>query len=168
MLFPMRLDRLHRTSTAVLMVLVPGILAVVLTVAPTPPRGIAVAVLTLVAGTLVLAWAMAPRALQLKGGELRVLRRAWAPLRIPLDDVSHVEEGPALKGALRLAGTGGFFGSYGLFYAPGVGRFRLYATRTTGVVTITRNGALPVLVTPEDAPAFVQAANAYRNPDAYL
>lgn len=169
MFFPMRLDRFHRYSTLAVMVLVPLVLLVpLMTLPPGAPVWPMVLLLALLAVVLGVAWAMAPRGILLKGGELQVVRRAWPSLRLPISSVKAVEVGPSMLGAWRVAGTGGFFGSYGLFYAPGVGRFRLYATRGTHPVTIHRKGLLPVVVTPEDPEAFVEAVNVYRNPEAYL
>jgi hypothetical protein len=169
MFFPMRLDRFHRNSTLAVLVLSPLLLCIPLVARPpglpTWPMVLPLAILVVALGV---AWAMAPKGLLLKGGELQVIRRAWPSLRLPINSVTAVEAGPSMLGAWRVAGTGGFFGSYGLFYAPGVGRFRLYATRGTNPVTIHRKGLLPVVVTPEDTEAFVEAVNVYRNPEAYL
>jgi hypothetical protein len=55
---------------------------------------------------------------------------------------------------VRLFGVGGFFGSYGLFWARGLGRFRAYATQSAPGVLVRRSGALPLIVTPDDADGF--------------
>jgi hypothetical protein len=95
-------------------------------------------------------------------GALRVRRRAWRDLVVPLGDIASVEAGPDLRRtvALRLFGVGGFFGTYGLLWIRGLGRLRGYMTRIDGSLLIRRHGALPVLVTPDDPAALLRALRA--------
>jgi len=106
-----------------------------------------------------LSWAMSPRALVVDGGELRVERRAWQPLRIPLASVASASPLDRLgRGTLRLFGVGGFFGSYGLFSNGDLGRFRLYATRGGQAVIVRRTGdELPIVLTPDDVTGAIGA-----------
>ncbi len=113
----------------------------------------------LVAPTLALSWAMSPRALVVDGSEIRVLRRAWRPLCVPLASIASattIDRRGDL--ALRLFGVGGFFGSYGLFQGKQLGRFRLYATRSGDAIVLRRKGrALPIVVTPDDVTGTLRA-----------
>ena len=108
---------------------------------------------------LTLAWAMSPREVVVSPYEVRVLRRAWRPLRIPLtavDTAAPIDSLGALP--LRLFGVGGFFGSYGLFSSVALGRFHLYATRRGQAVLVRRNDRkLPVVLTPDDVAGTVAA-----------
>ena len=106
-----------------------------------------------------LSWAMAPRALVVDGGELRVERRAWRPLRVPLASVASAAPLDRLgRGTLRVFGVGGFFGSYGLFSNGDLGRFRLYATRSGQAVIVRRTGSeLPLVLTPDDVAGTIGA-----------
>jgi hypothetical protein len=107
---------------------------------------------------LVVAWAMAPRALVVEGGELRIERRLWPALRVPLADVERASPIDSLgKGVLRLGGVGGFFGSYGFFRSERLGWFRLYGTRRGQAVLIARHDALPLVVTPDDVAGAIDA-----------
>ena len=100
---------------------------------------------------LALAWAMAPREIVVDDDELRIERRAWRPLRVPLSEVESAGALSSIGVAVRLFGVGGLFGSYGLFSSRTIGRFWLYAThRGTAVLVRRRNGALPIVVTPDD------------------
>jgi hypothetical protein len=104
------------------------------------------------------AWAMAPRELVVEGGELRIERRLWPALRVPLADVERASPIDSLgKGVLRLGGVGGFFGSYGFFRSEKLGWFRLYGTRRGQAVLIARRGALPLVVTPDDVAGAIDA-----------
>ena len=151
--FPMTLDRAHRLLTVVALALVAGSFAVMLTaVGP-----IMLPVLAFVVLALAVSWAMAPCALAVEGDELRVVRRAWPALRVPLANVTSAEP-VALSGrTLRIAGVGGFFGSYGLFTNGQLGRFRLYATRRQGGMIVRRTSGLPIVITPDDIPGAVKA-----------
>jgi len=132
----MSLDRTYRTLTAVVIAL----LAVVFATTYVAVGTIVVPVLGFVAVTMVIAWAMAPRQLVVEGDELRVERRAWRALRVPLsaiESAAPIEQFPGRT--LRIGGVGGFFGSYGLFTNTKLGRFRLYATRR-GKALLLRRG----------------------------
>jgi hypothetical protein len=152
---PMTLDRTHRRLTW----LSSAFIALALAFSFASRARVGEGALAFGAGALLLAWAMSPRALVVAGGELRVERRAWPPLRIPLATV--VSAAPLDRlggGTLRLFGTGGFFGSYGLFRSNALGRFRLYATRTGQAVLVRRTGgALPLVLTPDDVAGTIDA-----------
>ncbi len=99
---------------------------------------------------VVVAWALAPSAVELEGGELRVLRRAWRATAWPLAGVESVTVLPPgwLKGAIRTFGNGGLFGFYGWYFKKGP--FRLFATRLGPLVEVVVEGRR-VVVSP-DAP----------------
>jgi hypothetical protein len=104
----------------------------------------------------VLAWAIAPKGLEIEGGELRVLRRSWPAAVFPLAGVEQVTVLPpgALRFAVRTFGVGGLFGYYGWFYRKG--SFRLYATRTDRLVEVVVRGGR-IVVSPDDPARFVDA-----------
>ncbi len=100
-------------------------------------------------------WAWAPRGLEIDGGELRILRRAWRAAAIPLSEVETVTRLPDrwLLGAVRTFGNGGLFGFYGWYFKKGP--FRLYATRWRGPVEIVAAGRR-VVVSPDEPDRFVE------------
>jgi hypothetical protein len=156
----MSLDRSSRALTvAVCLAAAAGLVAMV-----TAPRlgALRDSLTVLLVVLLALCWAMSPRALIIDAGELRIERRAWRSLRVPL---TSVESASALEcigpGALRVFGVGGFFGSYGLFWTRVLGRFRLYATRQGQALIVRRTGkALPIVLTPDDVAGAVHALRA--------
>ncbi|HEY5242252.1 MAG TPA: PH domain-containing protein [Polyangiaceae bacterium] len=152
---PMTLDRGQRAMTGVVAV----IIAVALGATVLAGAHIGVSVVAVLGVVLALAWAMSPRAIVVDGGELRVERRAWPPLRIPLASVASAAPLERLsRGTLRLFGVGGFFGSYGLFSNGDLGRFRLYATRAGQAMIVRRTGdALPLVLTPDDVAGAIGA-----------
>jgi hypothetical protein len=151
----MTLGRTQRRVTT----LVGSLLPLGLVVTLVTGANVGVATFAALGLVLVLAWAMSPQALVVDGGELRVERRAWRPLRIPLASVTTASPLDRLgEGTLRLFGVGGFFGSYGLFSNGDLGRFRLYATRSGQAVIVRRSGdALPVVLTPDDVAGTIDA-----------
>jgi hypothetical protein len=152
---PMTLDRRQRTMTAVAGLL----LAVSFAVVMVTGAHVGFGVFALLGVVLVGSWAMSPVALVVDGGELRVERRAWRPLRVPLTSVASASPVERLgAGTLRVFGVGGFFGSYGLFSNGDLGRFRLYATRAGQAVIVRRTGGeLPIVVTPDDVAGAIGA-----------
>jgi hypothetical protein len=110
---------------------------------------------TLLAPLIALAcWALSPKAIEVEGGELRVLRRGWRAATFPLSRVDGVAVLPAgwLRGAVRTFGVGGLFGFYGWFYRKGA--FRLYASRTDRLVEVVIDGKR-VVVSPDEPQRFV-------------
>jgi hypothetical protein len=150
---PMTLDRKQLLLTGAV-----GLILVVVTGVTLVANGGGYA-LALVGLVTALSWAMSPRALVVDDGELRVERRAWPALRVPLASVVGAAPLDRLgQGALRLFGVGGFFGSYGLFSSRDLGRFRLYATRGGQALIVRRTGdALPLVLTPDDVAGAIDA-----------
>lgn len=151
----MSLDDRNRQFTLIVGVIAAGSFTAVLA----SGARLGVPILALLGVVVAVSWAMAPRALVVDAGELRIERRAWSPLRIPL---SHVASAAPLEelaaGTRRLFGVGGFFGSYGLFSNGQLGRFRLYATRGGQAVLVRRQGdELPIVLTPDDVAGAVAA-----------
>ncbi len=121
-------------------------------------RGAAAAVAVIAGGIATGAWALAPRGFEIGGGALRILRNGWVGTDIPLADVrsAAVLAPDALRGAIRLVGVGGLFGSYGLFRSPALGRVRLDATRSDGLVLV-RTARRAHVLTPDRPGEFVDA-----------
>ncbi len=63
------------------------------------------------------------------------------------------------KGLIRTFGNGGLFGYTGRYYSPSLGQQSWYCSRRTGLVVIQLREGLPVIFSPEDPEAFVEAAN---------
>ena len=115
--------------------------------------------LAIVLGTLpfvILGYDLAP-------GELRVARLGWQN-RFTLADVTSVEINPeALRGSLRLCGSGGLFGFFGWFRNKTLGVYRAYGTDPKRAVVIKLNQRTIVL-TPDQPERFVEELNYFRKP----
>jgi hypothetical protein len=111
----------------------------------------------IIAAVMAGAWLLAPRGYALQGPELVVLRRLW-PIRIPLAEIRAVGRlSPEdVACSLRLGGNGGLFGHYGQFWNRGLGSFRMYATRRSGLVRV-ETGTEVFVLSPGDPEAFVDA-----------
>jgi hypothetical protein len=100
-------------------------------------------------------WALAPRAIEIEGGELRIRRRAWRGASYPLAEVTEVAVLPPrwLLGSVRTFGSGGLFGWYGWYWKKGP--FRLFATRTDRLVEVVAGGRR-VVVSPDEPARLVE------------
>ena len=108
-------------------------------------------------GLVLLAYGYAPAAYELTGsGELRIRRRWFGGRRFRIDAVEPTSAVFGL-GGIRLSGSGGFFGWYGLFWRKGTGRYRAYVTDRTRLVSCTGPDGL-VVISPVDPSHFVRAA----------
>ncbi len=151
----MTLDGAQRATTAFVALSVLASAAIV--VAAHAVVGVAVVGLVFLA--LGGSWAMAPRGIVVDGGELRVERRAWAPVCIPLGSIAGASAIDVIgPGTIRVFGVGGFFGSYGTFENRALGQFRLYATRGKRAVVVRRAaGEPPIVITPDDVEGVLAA-----------
>jgi hypothetical protein len=108
-----------------------------------------------------LSYAYSPRGYEISGGSLTILRLI-GNVQIGLD---HVHEARTvgfgyLKWRVRIWGTGGLFGYYGLYYTAGLGKCTWYVTdRSKCVVLVTRDKT--VVVSPDDVESFVTAIRAF-------
>ena len=90
-----------------------------------------------------------------------IVRRMAGQVRIPLDEVRELRRSTDddLRGCIRLRGSGGLFGYYGLFRSSKLGEFTEYVTnRSNSVVLIT--GSKTVLFSPDDVDGFLNAIRA--------
>lgn len=92
-----------------------------------------------------------------------ILIRRWGPnVHIPFDQIESVEpiEPKALGRLWKIAGNGGLLGYVGSFRCS-IGMVRMYTTRKNRLVLIRfRDGAKPMLLSPDDRDRFVDAARA--------
>lgn len=138
-------DTLTKVLSIVLMVIVIGVTGWT--------RNMAIIGFGLVAIALAYAWS--PGGYTVRNGEL-IVHRLIGNVTIPLTglrEVRRAEPGELLR-ALRLWGSGGAFGYYGLFQMWKVGRATWYVTTRANaivVITATKN----VVVSPGDVDGFL-------------
>jgi hypothetical protein len=118
-----------------------------------------------IAATAGAAWAFAPVAARVEGGEIRIARNLASAVIIPVAEVQHVEPmSPRYARQLRrVAGTalpGGV--RYGHFRSPELGDVQLYAWRSDAYVLLDTERAR-IVVTPDDPEAFVAAVRGARS-----
>lgn len=109
---------------------------------------------------IVLCCAYSPRGYVLAGRSILVQRLAGT-IRIPLDELREVRRATPddFRGGIRLWGSGGLFGYYGLFSTAKLGKSTWYVTnRSNGVVVITASKT--VLFSPDGAEVFLAAIRA--------
>jgi hypothetical protein len=161
--FEMPLDRAMWATTILFLVIVLGASGgacwAILHDGPEGPlaTGVGIAFPLLALSLVPITWALAPRALTLGGGLLRVERPLRA-VEVPLAAVRAVGRLPreALRGLVRVGGNGGAFGAYGGFWSRRLGSVRIYATRRRDHVLVDTDGAR-FLFTPGEPDAFVAA-----------
>ncbi len=102
------------------------------------------------------------RGYEVGGGFLNVRRLVWVT-RIPLRTLTDAEWRPGSFGwAWRMCGNGGLYSFTGWFYQKSLGSFRALATRTGDAVILKFSDRKPIVVTPDDPGAFVDAVKAGR------
>jgi hypothetical protein len=143
-------DRTAKIITAAVCL---GLLAVVFTV-----HNVIVACLSLF--VLLVGSAYSPRGYLLQGRSILVKRLAGG-VRVALDDVREARRATPedFRACVRLWGSGGMFGYYGLFSTAKLGKSTWYVTnRSNSVVLIA--GGKTVLFSPDDPDGFLAAIRA--------
>jgi hypothetical protein len=114
-----------------------------------------VAVGILFALILAAAFAWSPTGYSIGDGFLSV-HRVIGNLRIPLASIRAVRiaSGEDLQGSLRIFGSGGLFGYYGVFRSPKLGKTTWYVTRHSHAVLVVTSAGNFVL-SPDDVDGFV-------------
>lgn len=103
-----------------------------------------------------LTYGFAPRAYRVSAeGDLRVVRRLFGARRFRISTAQATAAVFGL-GGIRLMGSGGAFGWYGLFWRKGTGRYRAYVTDRARLVACNGPDGL-IVVSPEDPGAFLSA-----------
>jgi hypothetical protein len=115
------------------------------------------AVLAIVVAAL--SYAYSPRGYRLTAGAILV-KRPIGNVSIPLDGIRQARraEPGDLAGSIRLWGSGGMFGYYGLFYTSGLGNSRWYVTNQANLVVLL--GDRPAVLSPDDVDGFLAAVPA--------
>jgi len=148
MKFPASYDRTTKIISAIVCL---GLLAVIFAV-----HNLILTCLSLFA--ILVCVAYSPRGYVLAGRSILVRRRLARTIRIPLGELREARRATAddFRGCIRLWGSGGLFGYYGLFSTRKLGKSTWYVTnRSNGVVVIV--AAKTVLFSPDDAEAFLAA-----------
>ncbi len=125
---------------------------------------------------LAISVAYSPRSYVLEGQSI-VVRRFAGAARIALEGIREARRTTSedLRGCIRLGGSGGLFGYYGLFRTAKLGKCTWYVTdRRNSVVVITNKQT--ALFSPDDTDGFLSAIRAvappsegtYSTPDAFL
>lgn len=114
---------------------------------------------SLYGGLVVLYLARAVWGYSVQDGAVVVHRLAWTT-RFDLESLQDVEVDPdVLANSSHIWGSGGFFALTGRYRHSRLGRVRVYASSSTnGVVLYLADG--PVVLTPDDPDAFVDAVEA--------
>jgi hypothetical protein len=109
---------------------------------------------------ILLSYAYSPRGYVLADGAITI-RRLIGNIRVPLDSVreARLAGKDDFRGCVRLFGSGGLFGYYGLFRTSALGRSTWYMTdRSRAVILIA--GAKTILVSPDDTGGFLSTLRA--------
>lgn len=106
---------------------------------------------------LALAYAYSPRGYAFSEQSL-IVKRLIGDVRIPLEDVRAARRATSddLRGCMRLWGSGGLFGYYGLFRTSALGRCTWYVTNRQKMVVLV-TGSRTALFSPDDVDGFLAA-----------
>jgi len=106
---------------------------------------------------LVAAYAYSPTSYSISEGSI-VVGRLIGNVRIPIDSIRAVRAATKddFRGGIRLFGSGGLFGYYGVFLTSKLGRSTWYVTNRRNAVVVA-TGAKTVVLSPGDVDGFLAA-----------
>lgn len=101
--------------------------------------------------TLYLPWIFRPQYYYLDKDVITVVRFV-KNINLPYDDIVSIEklDSKVLKGMIRLIGSGGLFGYYGLFYSGKLGKIHSYITNRDRLLLITMKNGSKHLFSPSE------------------
>lgn len=111
---------------------------------------------------LAITWALHPQDYEVTAEGIRILR-PYKSITIPTSSIQGIQaiETSDLKYSMRLFGSGGFFGYFGLFTNQKLGRYHIYAGNRQNPVLILTEKKKYVL-TPTDAAGFIAAVEGFK------
>jgi hypothetical protein len=123
------------------------------------PEPLALGLAALIAGLLFYVTAASPKAYALDGEGLLVLRRAWPPRVISWSSLRGVRPLAfhEYKMSLRLWGSGGYLGYWGLMWCRALGRYWLYATHWGAEALLVEISGRPAVLTPAEPEKLIEA-----------
>lgn len=100
--------------------------------------------------------AFTPMSLSLSGENLSI-HRSLKIKDIPLSEISAVKLQSPSKSALRIFGSGGFFGYWGWFAEPGIGKYFAYYGKPSDCFLVTQKNGKKYMLGCKDATEMVAA-----------
>lgn len=118
--------------------------------------GIVLSVFALITAAIALTYLLAPVGYELLP-DMLVINKRLGQIKIPLRSIKSVAplDAGQLKGLTRIFGVDGFFGNYGTFHNSILGKFRMYSTRSSGLVLLDAGDIF--VLSPDDQAGFVDA-----------
>lgn len=125
----------------------------------TPVNGSAAILVSIILGfTSIIAYALSPTSYEIKEDRV-IIHRPLKDLvihRSEIEEVHQMEDGKLAR-SMRLFGSGGLFGYFGLFWNREFGTMTWYATRRDQAIMITTSSHKKLVITPDETDAFMQA-----------
>lgn len=119
---------------------------------------------------LLLAYAFQPTSYTIEEDQLVIQRRWMRALKIPFEKITGVSSAPTLAGmpraGLRFAFNPGVFGYQGPFRLDPYGQAFFLATNRERLVALARQSAPPLIISPAQPRAFIDALNDHRGRQA--
>jgi hypothetical protein len=128
-----------------------------LTAAAAPHRLAAGGIIAVALAALTLGFGFAPAALEAAPGSLRVRRRLFGSRSFTLHGAVGRMPRQFGLGGIRLWGSAGIWGHYGLYWRRDVGRYYAYVTDRSRLVACETADGRAVVVSPSDPDGLVRA-----------
>ncbi|MEW5950654.1 MAG: PH domain-containing protein [Elusimicrobiota bacterium] len=117
-------------------------------------NSVALFVFSIMIITSLLTWLFSPVSYQITETKINILRPI-KNIEIELSKIKEIRkiEKEDLKGAIRLFGSGGLYGFFGLFYKKGFGKFYAYCSNPSDLVLIKSDKLF--LISPSQPEVFI-------------
>jgi len=125
----------------------------------TPVNASAAILVSIILGfTSIIAYALSPKSYEIKEDSMIIHRPLKDVVihRSEIEEVHQMEDGKLAR-SMRLFGSGGLFGYFGLFWNREFGTMTWYATRRDQAIMIITSSHKKLVITPDETDAFMQA-----------
>ncbi len=160
--FKTSLDKLAKVVTAVVTVLITGIIVLQLIFIQDFGNASSIITITTLLLSYLIAFMFRPISYVILD-ELLVIHRPLLDIKIEFNEIKNVEilDSQELKGTIRTFGVGGLWGYWGSFANTRIGVMKWYATRMSNAVLITTVSNKKIVLTPDEPELFVKNLNGW-------
>jgi hypothetical protein len=160
--FKTSLDKLAKVVTAVVTVLITGIIVLQLIFIQDFGNASSIITITTLLLSYLIAFMFRPISYVILD-ELLVIHRPLLDIKIELNQIKNVQilDSQELKGTIRIFGVGGLWGYWGSFANTRIGVMKWYATRMSNAVLKTTVSNKKIVLTPDEPELFVKNLNGW-------
>ncbi|RFS20116.1 hypothetical protein DVR12_20585 [Chitinophaga silvatica] len=163
MKYSARYDTLTKVITIIVIIFVVSLFVLIISSKPgnTVPGNVALIILAV---SILVTFGYSPRYYSITEDAI-IIKRIFSDISIPFEDVVNISiiEKSAIRGSLRVFGSGGLFGYLGIFRSSNLGKYQMWSTNCETLVLIECMNK-KIVISPSDNNDFIEEFNRKKKP----